>query len=671
MKRSELWSVRCSLALLCALIGPLAGTPAQAQANPVPFLNQPVVPMGAAPGGKQFLLIGYGTGFVNGSVLQWNGTSLRTSYISGTKIQGAVPAPNVASPGGAIITVAQPSGGPVSNWLPFEIGSTIGTLSLGRTDYTVGSNCYSTIAADFNGDHVLDLAVVSNDQANFTILSGNGDGTFKTTGTFAIPSTPGYAATGDFNHDGKVDLAISGIGVVYVFLGNGDGTFGGATDYTMQADAGPLVVADFNGDGNPDMATTDASTGTVAVMVNGVSTNYTVGSSPEGIAVGDYNRDGKLDLAVANFGSSNISILLGNGDGTFQPAVNVATTNGPYGIITADTNNDSNLDLIVATPGYSQTENQVAILLGNGNGTFQAPVNYAVGSDPMAVAAGDFNDDRKLDLAVANEGSGTVSVLLGNGNGTFQTATSYTAAGALDALAVGDFNDDGALDVAGSYYNGSSASVFLQQQTGIPVASLSPTSLKFPLTVVSYSSASMPVTLSNTGTGNLNIRSITATAQFSETNNCGTGLAPGAFCTINVVFTPEHQGTQTGVLSVTDNATGSPQTVSLTGQATFFLVSPLSINFGNVNVGSTSNPQVISIYGEDGQPEKVTFSISPSGDTSLFPYTNTCTNGYVPSHGTCTVSISFAPTSKGTVSANFQINGGGGLTKVAMTGTGQ
>jgi hypothetical protein len=86
-------------------------------------------------------------------------------------------------------------------------------------------------------------------------------------------------------------------------------------------------------------------------------------------------------------------------------------------------------------------------------------------------------------------------------------------------------------------------------------------------------------------------------------------------------------------------------------------------------VGTTSAPQVISIYGEDGQPEKVSFSISPSSDTSLFPYTNTC-NGYVPSHATCTVSISFAPTGVGSVSASLQIDGGGGLTKVALTGTG-
>jgi hypothetical protein len=228
---------------------------------------------------------------------------------------------------------------------------------------------------------------------------------------------------------------------------------------------------------------------------------------------------------------------------------------------------------------------------------------------------------------------------------------------------------DGALDLAGGYAGTSSvASVFVQTGSGKPIVSLNPTSLIFPLTVVSYNSAAMPVTLTNVGTGNLSIKSIVASTQFSETNNCSADLSAGAFCTIEVTFSPEHQGTQTGSITITDNAPGDPQTVSLQGQATFFLVSPLSLSF-TTGVGTTSASQTITIYGEDGQPEKVSFSISPSSDTSLFPYTNTC-NGYVPSHASCSVSISFAPTGTGTVTANLQIDGGGGLTKVALTGTG-
>jgi len=654
--------------MMCAGLT-LAGA-AGAQTNPVPSVDLPVSPMGAAPGGAQFTLTANGTGFVPGSTVTWNGVGLPTTYISGTRITATVPAANLAVATGAIIAVAQPGGVPVSNWMPFEVGTAESSVTLGRTDYGVALDSPSIVTADFNGDGILDLAVVSSSASSFTILLGNGNGTFTVQGSVAVPTTPGYAVAADFNNDGNQDLAVSGVGAVYVFPGNGDGTFGTATEYTMQADDGPLAVGDFNGDGVLDIATTDATAGTVAVLVNGVATNYTVGSMPEGVVVADFNRDDRLDLAVANYASASISVLLGEGNGSFRTPLTVSTTDGPWALLAADTSNDGKLDLLVATPGYEQTENQLVVLLGNGNGTFNTPVGYSVSSEPVALAAGDFNNDLKLDVAVAAESGEAICLLEGNGNGTFKASRTYKTPADIDTLAVGDFNNDGALDLAGSYSNDATASVFLQLFNGSPAASVSPTSLVFPLTVVSFSSASMPVTLTNTGNATLTISSINATAQFSQTNNCGTSLAAGDSCTINVVFTPEHQGTQTGTLTISDNAAGSPQTVSLQGQGEFFEVSPLSLNFGTVSVGSTSSPQVITIYGEDSTPEKVTFSISPAGDTSLFPYTNTC-DGNVPSHASCTVSISFAPTASGTVNATFQITGGGGTVKVSLTGTGQ
>ena len=654
--------------MMCA--GLMVARVVAAQTNPVPSLDLPASPMGAAPGAAQFTLTATGTGFVRGSTVTWNGVALQTTYISGTKIGASVPAANLTAATGAVIAVTQPGGFPVSNGMPFEVGNSESAVTLGRADYSIGLDSQSIVTADFNGDGILDLAVVSNSQSNFTVLLGHGDGTFTVQGSVGVATTPGYAAVGDFNNDGHQDLTISGVGAVYVFPGNGDGTFGAATEYTLQADDGPLAVGDFNGDGVPDIATTDATTGTVSVLVNGVATNYTVGSMPEGVVAADLNRDGRLDLAVANYASASISVLLGKGDGTFRtPAATISTTDGPWALLAVDTSNDSKLDLVVATPGYTQTENKMVVLLGNGDGTFKTPVGYNVAGNPVALAAGDFNNDLKVDVAVAAESGDAICLLEGTGNGVFKASQTYKTPAGVAALAAGDFNKDGALDLAGSYSNGASASVFLQQTTGSPVATLNPTSLLFPLTVVSTSSSSLPVTLTNSGNAALTISSITPSTQFSQTNDCGSSLAAGSSCTINVVFTPQHQGTQTGTLTVTDNAAGSPQTVSLQGQGEFFVVSPLSLTFETA-VGTTSSPQLISIYGEDSTPEKVSFSVYPLGDTSLFPYTNTC-NGYVPSHATCTVSISFAPTASGTVNATFQITGGGGVTKVSMTGTGQ
>ncbi len=146
-----------------------------------------------------------------------------------------------------------------------------------------------------------------------------------------------------------------------------------------------------------------------------------VGSIADAIAEGDFTGDGHLDLAVANYADDTVSVLLGNGDGTFEPQCTYAVGSEPQAIVAGDFNDDGHLDLAVANSG----SNDVSVLLGNGDGTFQPQVTYGAGSDPYAIVAGDFTGDGHLDLAVANEEDGTVSVLLGNGDGTFQPEVTY------------------------------------------------------------------------------------------------------------------------------------------------------------------------------------------------------------------------------------------------------
>src|SRR6266436_6398742 len=150
--------------------------------------------------------------------------------------------------------------------------------------------------------------------------------------------------------------------------------------------------------------------------------DFTAGYDPISVAVGDFNGDGVPDLVVADRVSNNVSVLLGNGDGTFQTPVAFATGTRPQSVAVGDFNGDGKLDLVVANEG----SNNVSVLLGNGDGAFQAAQNFPAGTNPQSVAVGDFNGDGKLDLAVANEGSGDVSVLLGNGDGTLQTAVAIT-----------------------------------------------------------------------------------------------------------------------------------------------------------------------------------------------------------------------------------------------------
>jgi hypothetical protein len=242
------------------------------------------------------------------------------------------------------------------------------------------------------------------------------------------------------------------------------------TPVTYAAGTNPhgVVVSDFNGDGKADIALANTGSNSVSVLLgNGNGTfngaqNYTAGTAPASVAIGDFNGDGKVDLAVSNAGGNNVSVLLGNGDGTFQPAANYAAGAGPSAVTAGDFNGDGKVDLAISNAGG----NNVSVLLGNGDGTFQPAANYAVGAAPSAVAIGDFNGDGKVDLAVSNAGGNSMSVLSGNGDGTFQSAVNYAVGAGPSAVAIGDFNGDGKVDLAVSNAGGNSVSVLLGNGDG-------------------------------------------------------------------------------------------------------------------------------------------------------------------------------------------------------------
>jgi hypothetical protein len=195
--------------------------------------------------------------------------------------------------------------------------------------------------------------------------------------------------------------------------------------------------------GNPASATSASGATTLVVAALPSSTllqaaPYLANGAGTGAAVGDFNGDGKADFVVAN---SGVSVWLGNGDGTFQAPINSATGASPTALATGDFNGDGLLDVAAV---YATGD--VAILLGNGDGTFQTAVNYSAGNGPTAAAVADFNGDGAPDLAVTNAGG--VSVLLGNGDGTFQAASNYAAGSGPAAVAAGDFIGNGEADLA-------------------------------------------------------------------------------------------------------------------------------------------------------------------------------------------------------------------------------
>src|SRR2546426_457828 len=292
---------------------------------------------------------------------------------------------------------------------------------------------------------------------------------FAVARTFETGFYPSCVVVADFNGDGKSDLALAIDSGIAVLLGNGDGTFQAAVSY--RAGSGPtgsgasyLASGDFNGDGKLDLVVANRSSGNVSVLLgNGDGTfqsavNYDAGIYPQSVAVADFNGDGKLDFAVANFHSGNVSVLLGKGDGTFQTPINYDAADDPHSVAVGDFNGDGKADLAVANLASSN----VSVLLGNGDGTFQSAVNYGTAAG-WSVAVGDFNGDGKADFAVAGYYDDNVSVLLGHGDGTFQAPVNYGAGKDPVSVAVADFNDDGKPDLAvanrGSFWDFTDGSV--------------------------------------------------------------------------------------------------------------------------------------------------------------------------------------------------------------------
>jgi uncharacterized repeat protein (TIGR01451 family) len=174
--------------------------------------------------------------------------------------------------------------------------------------------------------------------------------------------------------------------------------------------------------------------------------SYPVGTSPAGIVVGDFNGDGKPDIAVANTGSSSISILLGNGDGTFHPAVNYSAGNRPSAIAVGDFNGDGKMDLAAFQPGANGVAGSASVLLGNGDGTFQAPKTLALSQNASVMAVADFNLDKKSDLAVSDPTN--LDIYIGNGDGSFQPAKQTALSPNCAGFVTADFNGDSKPDVA-------------------------------------------------------------------------------------------------------------------------------------------------------------------------------------------------------------------------------
>lgn len=359
--------------------------------------------------------------------------------------------------------------------LLFQVTASAQSASFTRTDYpTLGNN---HIATDLNGDGIPDLAGTGNNAAS--VMLGNGDGTFRPKINYPVGGQAQDLAAGDFNGDGRIDLVVSLSDIVSslsLLTGNGDGTFNAPVNFPntgAQEDSPAVVATDLDNDGRLDVVLAHAigcfvspcvPARTITVMLGfGDGTfqlpfDIDVGTGMSRIVVGDFNRDGIKDLAIAG-DNSQVYTLLGVGNGTFlkQPTITLTADTlfvDGTDIDIADLNGDTIQDLVVAIPTNGS---RTAILLGNGDGTFQ-PAQILTEPRlrvPQYQVIGDFNRDgfQDLALALANGTEGLFEIRNGNGDGTFDPPVLYAAPPPLSSvgggtLVTGDFNRDGRPDIA-------------------------------------------------------------------------------------------------------------------------------------------------------------------------------------------------------------------------------
>jgi hypothetical protein len=345
------------------------------------------------------------------------------------------------------------------------LGNSDGTFSEQKTyPINTGSAAVWIAVGDFDMDSHVDIVVADQGTDDVGVLFGYGNGTFENQVTFSTGtgSQPNSVAVGDFNKDGRLDIAVanSQSGNIGVLLGYVNRTFFPQMTFFTDDDSSlpyAVVVGDFNNDKLLDIAVSNGYSENIGIflalaedtVLNVPSYSTGLSSQPKYVAVGDFNNDTRLDIAVANYGTNNIMILLGSGYGTISSEIiySTGTNSQPCWIAIDDLNNDNRLDIVVANSG----NDNVGILFGYGNGTFSSQITYSTGvkSQPSSVIIDDFNNDTRLDIAVANHGGNTVGVFFGYGNGSFASQFLFSAGFESRPLALAseDVNQDNMSDI--------------------------------------------------------------------------------------------------------------------------------------------------------------------------------------------------------------------------------
>lgn len=449
----------------------------------------------------------------------------------------------------------------------------------------------SIATTDLNGDGAIDMVVANRGSDTVSVSLGNGDGTFAAPSGLTTGDAPSSVAAAKISGDTVPDLAVSNSGSdsISVFIGNGDGTFAApvTVDVSPASGTSGVVAADMNEDSRPDLVSSNETTNSVAINLQGVAGDFgpaqtfTSGTAPKSLISLDFDHDGWIDIVTADSGSDTISVLLGNGDGTLAPRLARQVGDDPRSVASGQiSNNTFGPDLAVANYG----SNSVSVLPRNQDGSFGATYSFNTGSHPTSVAVGSANGTQDAgDILVSNEGSDNVTLILSGYErylfmGLRPTTFTYEAGDGPGSIALGDINGDQVPDLV-------TANTFGDDSTSMPGVgpefNVVPTRFDFPDQTVGNQSS--PLTVEVVGTSdNYMARALSRSIVGPDKSNfdiygdfCQV-ISPDFVCQFSARFLPYAFREYSAGFQVGFEGPGSPVTIPLRGYGVPYVPPPPS-----------------------------------------------------------------------------------------------